>query len=167
MPSRLTSDTRPVQCSAVGLSRDEAKQRVRAAGLRATAPRIAVLRLLAATDRPLAHSDVVEEIGTDDWDQATLYRNLVKLVEAGLARVVSTAGGVTRYGPSAGDHDTHDHPHFACRTCGGVECLPEAELTGAVSRRWRRSVANSELQLVGDCPDCLAAAKKTLPAKRR
>ena len=41
------------------LSRDDAKQRIRSAGLRATAPRVAVLRLLEATDKPISHSEVL------------------------------------------------------------------------------------------------------------
>ena len=74
------------------LSRAEARDRIREAGLRATAPRVAVLRLLIASDKPLSHTGVVEAIGEDGWDQATLYRNLVKLVEAGLARSARRGG---------------------------------------------------------------------------
>ncbi|MDD9942295.1 MAG: transcriptional repressor [Myxococcales bacterium] len=141
------------------LSRDDAKEQIRAAGLRATAPRVAVLRLLASTDRPLSHTDVVEAIGCTDWDQATLYRNLLKLVEVNLARVVSKVGGVSRYEARGDDDGAHLHPHFSCRTCGCVECLPDAKLTGPVHRRWNRSLETSELQLIGDCPGCLATQK--------
>ena len=141
------------------LTRDDAKQRIHTAGLRATAPRVAVLRLLAAADKPMSHSEVVETIGCDDWDQATLYRNLLKLVEANLARVASKVNGVARYEARGDDDSPHLHPHFSCRTCGTVECLPEAKLTGPVPRRWNRSLETSELQLIGDCPDCLAANK--------
>jgi Fur family ferric uptake transcriptional regulator len=146
------------------LSRDEAKRRLHDAGLRATAPRVAVLRLLAVTPRPLSHSEVVEEIGTEDWDQATLYRNLLKLVEADLARVASQVGGVTRY-EVRGDEGVgaHAHPHFSCRSCGSVECLPGAKLVGTGDRRWEPSLAGSDMQLVGDCPDCLSARE---PARR-
>jgi Fur family transcriptional regulator, ferric uptake regulator len=136
------------------LSRDEAKRRVQEAGLRATAPRVAVLRLLAAADKPLSHSEVVEAIGKGDWDQATLYRNLLKLVEADLARVASRVGGVARYEARGDDDSPHLHPHFSCRTCGGVECLPQAKLTGPVDRAWHQSLAEAELQLVGECPAC-------------
>jgi Fur family ferric uptake transcriptional regulator len=137
------------------LSRAEAKQRIHGAGLRATAPRVAVLRLLAAADKPLSHTEVVEAIDGEDWDQATLYRNLVKLVEVNLARVASKVGGVARYEARGDDDGPHLHPHFSCRTCGAVECLPEAKLTGPVDRRWSRSLETSELQLIGECPGCL------------
>ena len=146
------------------LSRDDAKERLRDVGLRATAPRVAVLRLLTCAQKPLSHSEVVDAIGNDDWDQATLYRNLLKLVEVDLARVASKVGGVARYEARGDDDSPHLHPHFSCQKCGSVECLPEARLTGPVSRRWNRSLEQSELQLIGDCPDCLAAHRK--PQKR-
>ena len=143
------------------LTRDEAKGRIHAVGLRATAPRVAVLRLLAGADKPMSHTEVVEAIGSEDWDQATLYRNLLKLVEVDLARVASKVGGVARYEARGDDDSPHLHPHFSCRTCGSVECLPEAKLTGPVERRWNRSLETSELQLIGDCPTCLAATKES------
>lgn len=147
----------------VELTREEAKRRVHEAGLRATAPRVAVLRLLAGSDKPLSHSEVVESIGSEDWDQATLYRNLLKLVEADLARIASKMGGVARYEARGDDDSPHLHPHFSCRSCGSVECLPEAKLAGPVDRRWHRSLEASELQLIGDCPDCLGSQQKSQP----
>lgn len=142
-----------------GMTRDEARQRIHQAGLRATAPRVAVLRLLSETEKPLSHSEVVAAIGSHDWDQATLYRNLVKLVDVELARVASNVGGVARYEARGEGEGPHVHPHFCCRTCGAVVCLPKTRLSGTVDRRWSRSLETSELQLIGDCPDCLAAQK--------
>ncbi len=150
------------------LSREDAKQRIRGTGLRATAPRVAVLRLLEATDKPISHSEVVDAIGREEWDQATLYRNLLKLVEVDLARVASKVGGVARYEARGDDDSPHSHPHFSCKICLSVACLPEAKLAGSVNRRWNRSLENSELQLIGDCPDCLARQRASRkPGKRR
>jgi len=146
---------------------DDLKSRLREAGLRATGPRMAVLKLLDDSVKPLSHTEVVEAIGAADWDQATLYRNLQKLVESDLARVANRVGGVARY-EARGDDDTpHLHPHFSCRSCGSVECLPEAKLAGPVSRRWHKSLAASELQLIGDCPDCLDSKSSAKTSKRR
>ena len=147
------------------LSSNDAKQRIHEVGPRATAPRVAVLRLLTASDNPLSHSEVVEALGSDAWDQATLYRNLLKLVEVDLARVASKVGGIARYEARGDDDSPHLHPHFSCRTCGSVTCLPEAKLAGSVDRRWNRSLQGSELQLIGDCPDCLAAQKPSQARK--
>jgi len=148
------------------MTKEDAKQLVKDAGLRATAPRIAVMQLLARAEKPMSHSEVVEAIGTEDWDQATLYRNLVKLVEADLARVASKVAGVTRYEARGDDDEPHLHPHFSCRTCGEVQCLPEARLEGLVDKRWRKSIANSELEVIGECPDCLAKQRGRRVARR-
>ncbi|TPV96901.1 MAG: transcriptional repressor [Myxococcales bacterium FL481] len=136
------------------LSRDDARTRLRDAGLRATAPRVAVLRLLAATDHPLSHAEVVDAVGSDEWDQATLYRNLIRLREAGLVRVASQVGGITRYEAQLDPSDTHLHPHFACRTCGIVECLPHARLIPPPGGGWKEVLADADLQIVGYCLAC-------------
>lgn len=136
-------------------SAQAAKTRIREAGLRATAPRVAVYCLLETSKRPMSHTQVVEELDSPDWDQATVYRNLRKLVEVKLARIATRLDGVDRYElrREAGDHPKH--PHFSCRTCGTVECLPEATVVGLVGHRWQRALESCELQLTGQCPDCL------------
>lgn len=138
-------------------SHDRAKAQIRDAGLRATAPRIAVLELLESSSKPLSHTEVVNELCSDVWDQATLYRNLLKLTEVGLARAVSKVDGIVRYQACGDDDGLHLHPHFSCKSCGTVECLPEAKLklSAKVTRRWSRSLVAAEMQLVGDCPSCL------------
>lgn len=129
----------------------------RARGLRVTAPRIAVLGILADAEGPLSFTQVLDMLGDSDWDQATIYRNLVKLREAGVAPVVSRMDGIDRYA-LAGDHeDSHRHPHFLCEDCGRVACLKE-ELTAALSidGRWAESIRGAMVQLLGHCPECIA-----------
>lgn len=144
----------------VDTSHDSTKAQIRGAGLRATAPRIAVLQLLMSTDKPLSHTEVVDALGSNTWDQATLYRNLLKLTEVGLARAVSKVDGIVRYQARGDDDGLHLHPHFSCKSCGTVECLPDAtlELSGKVTSLWNRSLVDSEMQLVGECPSCLQGA---------
>lgn len=148
-------------------TRQQTKQILRDAGLRATAPRVAVLRLLDDADRPLSHAEVVEELGTEDWDAATLYRNLIKLNEVGLARVASRVGGVTRFAVQQEDGPTHVHPHFACRDCGSVQCLDEARVSLPPSlTKWRDALAEAEVQLVGQCPECRSPRRKRAQRRR-
>ncbi|MEM6296257.1 MAG: Fur family transcriptional regulator [Myxococcota bacterium] len=142
------------------LSRDEGRQILHDAGLRATAPRVAVLRLLSDAKRPLSHAEVVQLIGTDDWDAATIYRNLIKLDEVGLARVASQVGGVTRFEAQTADSPKHVHPHFACKDCGNVICLHDASLTMPQDESWREALLDADLQVVGRCPDCRARSDK-------
>lgn len=130
---------------------------IRDAGLRATSPRVAVLQLLADTEKPLSHSEVVERLSGGDWDQATLFRNLVKLADAKLAKIVSRAGGVSRYTAVREHGDTHVHPHFSCHSCGAVDCLPGLSMRLPKDPAWQAAIREAELQVVGTCPSCRAA----------
>ena len=136
------------------LSQEEARRQVRGAGLRATGPRVQVLELLSRSDRPLSHSEVVEALGEGAADQATLYRNLLRLVEGKLARVASRVGGITRYELATAEPSSHVHPHFACRECGAVHCLPGTALSIPTDAAWRRALMGADLQIVGCCPSC-------------
>jgi len=138
------------------ITKDEARRKLRARGLRVTAPRVAVLGILADARSPVSFTQVLDLLGDADWDQATIYRNLVKLREAGLAPVVSRMGGIDRYALAEDHDDGHRHPHFLCEDCGRVACLKE-EVTAALSieGRWAESIRGAMVQLLGHCPDCL------------
>ena len=139
------------------ITKNEARRRLRERGLRVTAPRVAVLGILADAEGPVSFTQVLDLLGDSDWDQATIYRNLVKLREAGLAPVVSRMDGIDRYVLAEDHEDGHRHPHFLCEDCGRVACLKE-EVTAAASSdgRWAESVRGAMVQLLGHCPDCLA-----------
>jgi Fur family ferric uptake transcriptional regulator len=132
----------------------ETKKRIRDLGLRVTAPRLAVLRVLAQAERPLSHAEVVTRLGDDAvCDSATVYRNLVALVGVQLVRVASHAGGICRY-EIAKAKDECAHPHFLCDDCGIVSCLPETEVVTPKKAKWSKSLRAAEVQFVGRCPTC-------------
>ena len=138
------------------ITKDEARQLLRDSGLRATAPRLAVVGVLARSASPLSHSEVRERLGTTDWDPATIYRNLVKLRDAGIAPVVSRAEGIDRYALSTTEGDGHRHPHFYCQDCGRIACLPAALTESmALDGPWAASIQQAMVQLRGECPDCM------------
>lgn len=134
----------------------EIKDELRASGMRATAPRVAVVRALRSSRRPLSHAELVEQLGEDDWDRATIFRNLVKLEQSGWARIASRLGGITRYeATEPGENQSaHVHPHFSCRDCGLVTCLPDATLRLPQDPVWREALQGADLQLMGRCPSC-------------
>ncbi|MEM6796396.1 MAG: Fur family transcriptional regulator [Acidobacteriota bacterium] len=138
------------------ITKEEARAWLQRSGLRVTGPRLAVLGLLAEADRPLSHTEVLERLGETDWDPATIYRNLIKLREAGVAAVVSRIEGIDRYALAGEQSDDHRHPHFLCEDCGRVACLP-SELTDsmALDGPWAESIKRAAVQLLGACPDCL------------
>lgn len=136
---------------------EKAKDELRNRGLRVTAPRVAVLKVLAESKRPLSHAEVVDELEEQVLsDKATVYRNLIALTEANLLRQATQAGRVTRFEPSERD-DSRAHPHFVCSACGGVSCLPKAEVALPKRGTWAKSMKRAAVQFVGQCPACTKA----------
>src|ERR1700759_1339261 len=96
----------------------EVEARLRRAGLRVTAPRVAVLRILAtSTDHPRVDQVIerVREQGVSISTQAA-YDVCEALHRAALARRIEFAGGPARYEARVGDN----HHHLVCRACGAV-----------------------------------------------
>ncbi len=132
----------------------EARRLLKDRGLRSTAPRLAVLRILADAERPLSYREVHVRLADSDWDPTTIYRNLVKLRDAGLASVVSRLEGIDRYALAASSQDRHRHPHFLCVDCGRLACLP-TEVVSSTGGPWAASIERAMVQLQGTCPECL------------
>ncbi len=127
---------------------------LRAASLRVTRPRLAVLA--AVHDHPHADTDTV--IGTlrDDGvvvSHQAVYDVLRALTEAGLVRRIQPAGATARYEARVGDN----HHHVVCRSCGTIAdvdcavghtpCLTASDSNGFV-------IDEAEVIYWGTCPDC-------------
>lgn len=140
-------------------STDALKGQLRAVGLRATGPRILVLRTLMASAAPITHAEVCERLGESGLDRATVYRNLLDLTEVGLARRTDLGDHLWRFELAEHRGHTHDdevHPHFVCTECGAVECLPEGVVTLEAYRGAPRSIKTRtvEIQVRGACNEC-------------
>ena len=134
---------------------DELRRVIRAGGLRATPSRLAVLEVLRTTDQPVSHADVAARLDSEGWDPATLYRNLMDLAEAGLARRTDVGDHVWRFELVGAGHDARPHPHFVCTACGSVECLPVLDLVlprGKAPRALRQR--RVEVHVRGLCDAC-------------
>lgn len=136
-------------------SNEERRMRVRAAGLRCTAARMAVLRQLEAADAPMTHGEVVESLRGTGFDQSTVYRNLIDLADAGLVRRKELGDHVWRFESlRAGEHAGDEHAHFLCVDCGNVRCLPEVQLDPS-SRVAAAKVGDvTEVLIKGRCAAC-------------
>jgi Fur family ferric uptake transcriptional regulator len=128
--------------------------RLRDAGLRVTAPRMAVLAAVRDGDH-LAADDIAvaarQRLGTVSTQ--AVYDVLHVLSEAGLVRRIEPAGSPGRYEGRVGDN----HHHLVCRACGAVTdvdcvvghapCLEPASAAGY-------EVDEAEVVYWGVCPDC-------------
>lgn len=139
---------------------DEAlAERIREAGLRATLPRIEVLRVLHEGGHHTA-SAVVDAVGQRGVDVArmSVYNVLHNLTRVGVIAAVELGPDRTIY-----ELDHGWHHHFICRRCqrildvpcivGAKPCL-DAELEGA-------EIDEAAVTFRGLCPQCAAAAKKS------
>lgn len=133
---------------------------LRDVGLRATAARTSVLRVLIAAGGPLSHSEVHEQLGDHNVDRVTVYRNLTDLAEAGLLHKTDLGDHVWRFEwrPPGDNEAAHAaHPHFLCSDCGAIACLP----LGAVALRPVRGTPRSlrknavEVRVSGLCDACV------------
>ncbi len=133
------------------------QERLRAAGLRSTTARVAVLRELEAAKAPLSHAELVDALQDEGYDRVTLYRNLTDLTEAGLVMRADLGDHVWRFELKSDTQAEHGpHPHFTCTDCGSVACLPAESVhvkpaKGAPKALAARSV---DIQLRGRCDRC-------------
>jgi len=138
------------------------EERLRGAGLRVTASRLAVLQVLgAATDHP----DVEQIVGRarrqlGSVSTQAVYDILEALHQAGLVRRIEPAGGPARYEARVGDN----HHHLVCRLChrtvdvdcavGRAPCLKPVDAQDF-------AVDEAEVTYWGVCPTCQTAANNS------
>jgi Fe2+ or Zn2+ uptake regulation protein len=132
---------------------------LRAAKLRVTGSRAALVTALLKQGQPVSLDDAVKLCGTDGGDQATVYRNLQALTEAGVLQPVRGVGRREMFElcedclDHALEHE-HHHAHVSCTKCGKVECidLPSEPAHPAGPAGW--AIKDVTLTAWGLCPEC-------------
>ena len=131
------------------------EEQLRAAGLRATAPRIAVMQVLAASHDHPRIDQVIERVqasGTTISTQAA-YDVCDALHRASLARKIELAGHPARFEGRVGDN----HHHLVCRGCGhtvDVDCAIGQAPCLDLQDDHGFAVDEAEVTYWGTCPDC-------------
>ncbi|MDA0750835.1 MAG: transcriptional repressor [Verrucomicrobia bacterium] len=135
--------------------KNQLRQTIRNAGLRATPARIETLELLHGVKYPVTHADVAHHLSGLGFDQATAYRNLNDLVVVGIVRRTELGDHVWRF-ELVGNEDPphHPHPHFLCVDCGDVSCLSEIPLPKASLDSIDQIHEVTEILLRGYCRKC-------------
>ena len=101
-------------------------ERLRSAGLRATRPRLALLRLLSdAGHRHITVENLHEEAiaAAIPVSLATVYNILHQFTAAGLLRKVLIAPGRLYF-----DTNVDEHHHFLCELTGMLQDIPEKDI---------------------------------------
>ena len=139
--------------------REQARELLRARGLRITAPRLAVLTALLDKHRPTTAQELIGTAETQGMDQVTVYRTLNTLVEEGIAQAVGTTDRGRRFEVHACEGCRIDHPHLQCRSCGSLECLEQGMLPAMLVPTEVAGflIDEARLYLYGLCPTCRKA----------
>ena len=146
----------------VGRVTDSASVRaaLRAADLRITRPRLAVLEAVYA--HPHSDTDTILKAvrqGQPEVSRQAVYDVLAALTAAGLVRRIQPSGSVARYESRVGDN----HHHVVCRSCGTIgdvdcavgeaPCLKAADAAGDLQGF---ELDEAEVIYWGTCPACSA-----------
>jgi Fur family ferric uptake transcriptional regulator len=131
------------------------EERLRDVGLRATSPRVSVLRVLEEShDHPRVDQviDRVRAAGLSISTQAA-YDVCEALSRTGLAQRIELAGGPVRYEARTGDN----HHHVVCRRCGltaDVDCAVGAAPCLDPDDAHGFLLEEASVTYWGTCPDC-------------
>lgn len=137
------------------LSAAEAKAILRAAKLRGTAARIAVIQCLARERLPLTHAEAVARLSEFGFDQSTIYRCLTELADAGLLARLDLGDGIRRFELLHHEHaGVSEHPHFLCVDCGKIQCLDDFTFRLAPKRGAGKLGKITEVLVKGHCVAC-------------
>ena len=134
-----------------------AKQALRDAGLRATAARVAVFKLLSTTGRPVSHAEVVDSLADFGFDQSTLFRCLNEIADAGLVSRLDLGDQTRRFEVRMPEDEFEfTHPHFMCVDCGKLTCMNDFSVQITPSRGPRRAMLGTitEITMRGHCGNC-------------
>jgi Fur family transcriptional regulator, ferric uptake regulator len=129
---------------------------LRGRGQKMTLPRLTVLKAFLGTERHVTAEELFAVARRLDpaIGQATVFRTIKLLADAGIARETGTAGGAKSYEHSF-RHAHHDH--LVCIRCGKVVEFHEDGLERLQERVYRRNgyePIGHRLELQGLCPAC-------------
>lgn len=140
------------------MSEDE---ELREAGLKVTAPRLKILRVLESSpQRHLTAEDVYRALleSGEELNLATVYRVLTQFETAGLVSRHHFEGGHSSFELDSGEH----HDHIVCVVCGRVDEFMDEVIEkrqAAIAREAGYEMTDHSLYVYGVCAACRAAGR--------
>ena len=137
-------------------SQEDITTMIKEAGLRVTDHRLAVLTYLSKVRSPVTVYELVEALRKrNDIDQATVYRNLTSLHEAGLLRRLDFNHGHAHYELETG-RASHQ---LVCSTCETIEKIEGISIDDIVKKMLKKSkkfkqTTTHSMEIYGVCKNC-------------
>lgn len=91
-------------------------------GLKATPLREKLIEVMKAQHGPMSVEEIKKKLKGIEFDQASLFRSLKKLTEAGIVSQINLDEGFSRYEFTCLTHSHHHH--VMCRLCKDIMVLP-------------------------------------------
>ncbi|MHB8769542.1 MAG: Fur family transcriptional regulator [Syntrophales bacterium] len=134
----------------------DAAETLKNSGLARTPQRMAVLEQLIGAPGPLTARDILAETSQRlKINRVTIYRILAFFRDGGIVREID-AGGGTAYYEMACLHNPI-HPHFHCRRCDCLICMPPLTLSQTwdwLTRPSDFSIESINVHITGVCGRC-------------
>lgn len=137
-------------------SKEDLIAMIKEAGLRVTDHRLSVLTYLSKVKNPVTVYELVDTLRKkDNIDQATVYRNLSSLHEAGLLRRLDFNHGHAHYELETG-RPSHQ---LVCSNCETIEKIEGISIEDVVKKMVRKSkkfkqTNTHSMELYGVCKNC-------------
>jgi Fur family transcriptional regulator, ferric uptake regulator len=133
---------------------DKARQMLGTTELYCTEARVAILKVLMQTPRPLRQNQIAEHPTSKTLNKVTIYRTLESLVEVGLVHRAFMQKRAWHFELAHHCSKTQCHPHFTCLNCGQTHCLTGISMPMAESPYKGFTISRQQVRLEGICPAC-------------
>lgn len=126
------------------------------AGLSKTSQRVAVLTALVHAESPLSAREILQRVsGKGRINKVTVYRILASFKAGSIIREIATDHGENFFEMACRHNPTH--PHFYCRACRSLSCLPSAGHQDRWLQEYRaadESIETVAINFTGLCRRC-------------
>lgn len=125
------------------------------ANLRATPARLALMKLLESTDKPLDVQSMLAFLKENklETDPATVFRMVNTFTEKGIVKQIQLHEGKFRYELT----NKASHHHLVCEKCGDIEDISNcniAALEKDIFEKKQFAVTSHSLEFFGICKQC-------------
>ena len=121
-----------------------------------TKARVHILDTFIHNHRPLSIIELKKQKELKDFNESSLYRNLTKLVDADILRVVPSINEFQHY-ELIPIGIKHHHHHIICSVCEKIQCLSVCMIDSVMEKMTKDSgfkVSGHSLEIYGLCSSC-------------
>jgi len=130
------------------------QQMLKAAKLYCTKCRVAILNVLAKTNKPLNQGQIAQRLGKNRLNKVTIYRTLESFYQVGLVHKAFIHKRAVYFELASRCSEIRCHPHFTCKSCGVTNCLIGLSVPLVKGLKKGFVIHRQQICLEGLCPAC-------------